>query len=953
MQNANSSAKLDFATSPTNTIGLCPNSPPPEPPSYTITDPHSPGSYSAKEMLCDIESWSGKVSGPCPSPDIISLSLRDAFELGNVAMTDVLEELRQWASKLPFWEQAALDKILAGDEITDDDCDQLLQYLLEDAGLDEATSERPELRHLKVPDTEVGATSEPVKLVSISNLQNVNALVTDQTLTFSPVLTTIYGWNGSGKSGYARVIGCAGFTRGDDYVLPDVTQPIEEGIKPSAEMEITVGDETRVIKYEVESYHPELGCFYMLDSAAAQVHLTESNTITFSPRGLSTLTELAKVTDRVRDRLQMRIDREVYERDFSHLFQGNSDVKELIVNLDHDTDLETLRQKATLTEAEQKQLEELDIEIAQLKSTDASKQMEQLQQAIEDLETLSQRIKEAEQALSDEVISTINQEVRAFNELQSLEQEAGVEQFTSEHFTQTGSQKWLQFIRAARDLAQAEHLEGEPYPKEGDHCLLCQQSLSENPRALIHRLWKFLEADVSEKLNIARTNLGSQRQTLVEIDLDFFDDQSVSYRHLQEHDEKLLGEVSGFLETCRQRLKDTLAAIDKRQPQDDLVTLPDKGTIEIVGIIERLREEHKKLEERDVSQKIEELTSELVNLQHRTTLAKHLSEIEEYVQKLVWARKANKAKRSTSHITKEHGRLFSELVTERYIEIFKETLDELGCSLKVGVATTGRKGKRFKELTLQVDPSAPDIAKPDKVLSEGEKRAVALADFLTEVALDEGCTTIVLDDPVTSLDTNWKHTIASRVVGEAQKRQVIVFTHDLPFLYLIKKYAEQVKIDVASHWIKRGEEDDKPGYVWLNNSPALERDYRKTTKAREWYDKARKAPPEEQETLLKTGFGALRTNYEAFIILEMLNEVVQRFDDRISPGRLKGIVWDPAIVDEVDTKYGLISRYVEGHWHGDISPTPTSTPKMLLEEIEAFEALRKKLNKLKEAKKKT
>ena len=41
----------------------------------------------------------------------------------------------------------------------------------------------------------------PIRLLSISNLQNVNALVPDQILTFSPQMTAIFGGNGSGESG--------------------------------------------------------------------------------------------------------------------------------------------------------------------------------------------------------------------------------------------------------------------------------------------------------------------------------------------------------------------------------------------------------------------------------------------------------------------------------------------------------------------------------------------------------------------------------------------------------------------------------------------------------------------------------------------------------------------------------------------------------------------------------
>jgi wobble nucleotide-excising tRNase len=58
--------------------------------------------------------------------------------------------------------------------------------------------------------------------------------------------------------------------------------------------------------------------------------------------------------------------------------------------------------------------------------------------------------------------------------------------------------------------------------------------------------------------------------------------------------------------------------------------------------------------------------------------------------------------------------------------------------------------------------------RPDKILSEGEQRAVALADFLTEVGLNPSSAGIVLDDPVTSQDHYRKDRIARRLVAEAK-----------------------------------------------------------------------------------------------------------------------------------------------------------------------------------------
>jgi hypothetical protein len=50
-------------------------------------------------------------------------------------MSSVLDELQSWAKSLTYWEQATLNRIIAGEDFTDETYRQLSQYLLEDEGL--------------------------------------------------------------------------------------------------------------------------------------------------------------------------------------------------------------------------------------------------------------------------------------------------------------------------------------------------------------------------------------------------------------------------------------------------------------------------------------------------------------------------------------------------------------------------------------------------------------------------------------------------------------------------------------------------------------------------------------------------------------------------------------------------------------------------------------------------
>jgi len=268
----------------------------------------------------------------------------------------------------------------------------------------------------------------------------------------------------------------------------------------------------------------------------------------------------------------------------------------------------------------------------------------------------------------------------------------------------------------------------------------------------------------------------------------------------------------------------------------------------------------------------------------------------------------------------------------------------------VKVDTKPRKGVTFKQLMLKTNSdSLPLGANPDTVLSEGEKRTAALAGFLTEVALDTGSGGIVLDDPVTSLDLEWIAAIAALLVNESTNRQVIIFTHNLPFVHYLKNYCQDHNVDVQMHWIKRGDHDDKPGYVFANNSPALESDYKTTHITTEHYKKAKDLPPANQERELKQGFGALRTTYESFIIYGLFGGVVIRFNERISPGKLNKVVWDRDLFQKVIDKHESLSKYIEGHLHSDNYLPVKPTPEMLIQEINEFQEIKKQHRQLVQA----
>jgi hypothetical protein len=151
-------------------------------------------------------------------------------------------------------------------------------------------------------------------------------------------------------------------------------------------------------------------------------------------------------------------------------------------------------------------------------------------------------------------------------------------------------------------------------------------------------------------------------------------------------------------------------------------------------------------------------------------------------------------------------------------------------------------------------------------------------------------------------------------------------------------------VGTATHWIQR--RASGPGLVFLNNSPVCEKDYKKPGKAWECHEKARNAPPAVQEELLKQGFGALRSTYEAFVMYTLLNDVVVRFNERVSMERLRDVRVTADFAKRVADRHAALSRYFEGHSHSDDFAGQKPTTETLLEELRLFEKIQKELKRL-------
>ena len=119
----------------------------------------------------------------------------------------LLTQILKWTESLPSWQRDACRRLFQKEAGLDEaDYSDLYALLKREHGIDVAAHFQPEpLAREHLPSEPKAGDS--VILAALRNLQYVNQIPSDRTLTFSEHgMTVIYGGNGSGKSGYARVM---------------------------------------------------------------------------------------------------------------------------------------------------------------------------------------------------------------------------------------------------------------------------------------------------------------------------------------------------------------------------------------------------------------------------------------------------------------------------------------------------------------------------------------------------------------------------------------------------------------------------------------------------------------------------------------------------------------------------------------------------------------------------
>jgi len=855
----------------------------------------------------------------------------------------VLQDILEWSEERPIWQRDALRRIVLQTELSEGDIDQLALLCLEQHGIVDPERRAPDPLPLSEEHLPAGAgTRKRVQLIGIREVEGVNLLAQDQRMGFAPDgLTIVFGYNGSGKSGYARIIKsvCHARHRGDQ-ILPNVFGNGRPP-RPSATIDYRVGGANDHIRWEEGAEMPRaLRQVSFFDADCAAVHVDAANQLAFTPFGLDVLPRLVRACQRLSEKIGELIEEQERVRPASlrepRAEQG-TEVRRIIDHITKDTDIETFSALSEVSEGEVTRLKE----IQEALGADPAARARDIRNAIARLRSLREVTNTGAETLSTGAIEEVRLKHSDWVTKSAAAAKAAEEAFGGQPLSGVGEEVWQELWNAARRYSVKDGYPDHEYPYVGDDavCVLCQQPLADDAKRRLTTFERFVRDETQRAADEARQELDRIAASLQRLEVGrsaiagFLADIDDEHAELRRD----LRCFHGVAWKFRKRIVASCASSEWSAPSD----LPVSPVVAVDELIQALSRRAQELDDATSEQARTALIRERNELLARQWLCTVHDDIRTEIDRKTRLAGLQDAARSTvtTGITRKSTELTEQYVTATVMERFSQELREIGATnLQIEFMSQGGQAGAVRFRIGLRDATAQVPVR--KVLSEGESRCIAIAAFFAELSTEQTGSSLVFDDPVSSLDHQWRRRVADRLAREARNRQVIVFTHEIGFLHDLIDSSDAHDVEDHHSYLQRGVEyagECLDGVPW----PAMKiRDRIGIIKDRQQRAAAihRRNGHAAYEPEARRTYGLLRETWERSIEELLINGAVVRFRRSIQTQQLRHLADitndDLRAIEQGMTK---CSRFLEGHDEPGAVMDPVPDPHELMADIESLE----------------
>jgi energy-coupling factor transporter ATP-binding protein EcfA2 len=851
----------------------------------------------------------------------------------------VLKEILNWSQDRPAWQRDALRRLVLYGELLDDDISALTDICKSLYGLTEQQGVAP-LTEEHVPERT--ASSAAIFLVSIFHHRGVNALADDQTLKFSPNLTVVYGDNAAGKTGYIRILKSACRARRQEQILGNVVSG-ETPLSPVVSIKYRIGTEPELREWAGNGDDAFISRVSVFDTQCAGVYLTEKTDVAFRPFGLDLFDKLVKACKAVRAKLeseQQSLATNTLLAVQTQIPEGTA-VAKLLTNITSLTKPETVQALARLSPDEEARLVIVEKSLLDLQANEPEKLIRQLTIRAERVQNLSRHLKDVEAALSEEAVATVFDAItkgrRKSEEAKRLREVT----FSAGMLAGTGSDAWTVLWDAARLFSQEQAYPGQAFPvvEDGSRCVLCQQDIGHATQQRLQQFETFVTSTTERELRQVRETFRQLRNKFTELKTT---NESINemLKEIRIEHEAVADAISAAIATNESRRKAIVLALAEGRDLAADCPAPISVAHKADSLAGDISERVKTLSSNATDETRKRMTVEAQELRARKLLALHeqsvLSAVERKKKYAAYSLCIEETK--TQGITQKSTAVTRAAVTQKLKKSFQDELENLEFRhVEVELKEVGgAEGVLYHKLIL---PRAPGVELP-KVVSEGEQRCLSIAAFFAELSTADDPSGIVFDDPVSSLDYQWRERVARRLVLESKNRQVIIFTHDVVFLLLLHQFADELAVELIDQHVQhisKGAGVCVEELPWVAMSVKKKIGYLK--KIWQEADKLFRAGQQGlYEKEAKYIYGLLREAWERAVEEVFLQGVVERFRPGIQTQQIINIA---DLTNEecrtLEAAMTKCSKWLPGHDQAAAARAPVPDSKELMADIEVLE----------------
>lgn len=480
----------------------------------------------------------------------------------------------------------------------------------------------------------------------------------------------------------------------------------------------------------------------------------------------------------------------------------------------------------------------------------------------------------------------------------------------------TGNELWRVLYDAAKDFSEKHTYPGKPFPSTEDNCVLCQQPLGDEAQAKMLTFKNFAEGKIKKNYDSLKTKIETAQKFLTD-QLAKIDSSKMllnqSFTCLSEEQSQIfmakLEQLNDYRESFLKALKNEDSTLLENDQEDNL------KTILFDEIIQNTKNKKEDIQKSINPEELSKLKLQKSNLDSLKIANSRTDDALKHIDYLNNLHNYNEMIKSLDYgsISRRGSTIITNSLKDSFLKSLTLELSKLGGEkIPLFINSSTKDGKPTFQLSLK-GANMPPRSKIDSILSEGEQKIASLAGLLAELDTAKHKNGLILDDPVTSLDHQYRKNIAKRLVQEAKERQVIIFTHDIAFLFDLEFYARELSVPTHLQNIRK---DGKTTGVIFNTNPWHAQNVKTRLKTlNEEVNKleAKNTSGEEYNYDAGAIYGRIRETWERAVEEVLFNEVVTRFGQGIQTQRLNGVIVDDSDFSKIHLEMSKCSKYLIGH----------------------------------------